>query len=314
MNSVYMYDVPNTIITPTHSESGVTIIAHPMPPKTTLTKIIDYLGYRLILVTFSIIILTLAILYCFNKNQSMAKAVLEGVRLSTNGSIQKIPTALPPRIIMSTIFFFFLIFQAIFQGKLADLLTQYVPERILQTQEDLINYPENRIFVPKSHTRWLSERLISEITEIPEVTCINRILNDTRTVCISDLKLLRYYAGKYDLYIAKVPIQYTYSVYRMRKEWPLRGKFFTTIMRIKQTGLYDFSEQKASNFSKHRTTINELDDKNGEFTTVKLNDIAFAFKSLLLGLSIGILIFLIEIKLWVVIKNRVNKIVSLMCY
>lgn len=312
LNSVYMYELPNMTITPTHSSSGVTIIAHFMPPKTTLTKIIDYLGYRLILATFAITILTLLILYCFNKNQSMGMAVLESVRLLSNGSIRRIPTALPPRIMMSTIFLFFLIFQALFQGKLADLLTRHVPERILRTQEDLINYPEYKIFVPKPFTPWLDERLISKIIGIPEITCINRILNDTHTVCISDLRLLKYYAGKYNLYIAKVPIRSTHLVYRMRKDWPLRRKFFTTVVRIKQSGLYGFWEQKASNFSKRKMTINESDDENREFATVKLNDIAFAFKSLLLGSSIGILIFFIEIKLWVIIKTRVKKIVSLM--
>ncbi|KAF7989105.1 hypothetical protein HCN44_007415 [Aphidius gifuensis] len=296
LGSSYMYSGANTTISPPHSVSGISIIAHPMLPKSTTQKIIEYLGYKLIFVTILITILSVIILYIFGNNQSIVLTTLEGVRLLSNGSILKLPSVIQVRIIMSTIFLFFLIFQSIFQGKLAALLTHQVPNRILETQDDLINHPEYKIYVPASHKVWLADELQKRTIDIPEITCINRILNDKKSVCISDTKLLQYYTARYNLYMSRVPIRKTYSIYRMRNDWPLRGKFVSEIMRVKQTGLYEFWEQKASNFSNFKI-INEIDkDNKSEFTTVKLSDIDFSFKILLVGLSIAILTFLNEIK------------------
>ena len=284
----------NTSMTYPHRPSGMAVTNQHRGNLTQIGKllrVIDHSSrYAVVVVCF--------VAFAFFKfllRQSVMTATLTIIRLICNAAVPNIPNNVAPRIFLSALFMFLVTLQAIYQGQLASLLTKSVALPNVNTFEDLENF-KYTVYGYKAYT-WYLERLNYSGALVPlrDFDCTEYVLRDYFAVCLRDRPQLVDGAKKYDLHVSDTLIP-VFIVYFIREDWPVEERWNAITSRLFEGNIIEHIFMKNSKLRWREQKLAEKDKQKQRFTVIVLNDLAFAFVILGIGLAISTVVFFIEVR------------------
>ena len=293
LNTVYQQNNFSSSMTYPFRSCGPTVITQPRGNLSQIGKLLRVIDrasrYAVVIVGF------IAFLFFkFFLRQSVTTAILTIVRLICNAAVPNIPDNVAARIFLSVLFMFLVTLQAIYQGKLASLLTKPVALPNVETFEDLDNF-EYTTYGHKQFKLYFEQWNLSEpFVPLEHFTCIQYVLRDKAAACINDWRYISDQAIKYDLHLSNVLMQ-EFEVFLTREDWPLQERLNTVISRLNEGNIikYVFMKDIESVFRKQ--DIEKKDIQIQSFTVMILKDLAFAFAILGIGLTTATVVFFVEV-------------------
>ena len=235
------------------------------------------------------------IFFKFFLRQSVTLASLNIVRLICNTAILNLPNNVAMRIYLSGLFILSVTLQGIYQGLLASLLTKQVNLRNVDTLEDLqnLNYT---IYGQKDVTAYLEIlNYTGRIVSLKDFHCEKYVLEDAGVACVRGRSLLTDIAKKYDLHLSSDYLMQSIAVYLIRKDWPVEERLSTFISRLFEANIFHQVFWKRVDSATRRNKYNEKQKYKQKFEVITLEELAFAFAILGIGLACSSVVFIVEI-------------------
>ena len=255
-----------------------------------LLRVIDHSSrYAVVVVCF-----VAFVFFKFFLRQSVTTAILTIVRLVCNASIPNIPENVAPRIFLSALFMFLVTLQAIYQGRLASLLTKPVALPDVESFEDLQNF-KYTVYGHKGFKFYFEQLDLSELfVPLEHFVCGKYVLRDNTAACVNEKRQLVDKASKNDLHLSGALMQ-GFLGFVIRKNLPLEERLNTVISRLVEGNIIEKIITKDIALQLRNQKIDEKEQGNQRFTVMTLKDLAFAFAILGIGLAAAAVVFFIEV-------------------
>ena len=293
LSAWYQQNDFNSPMTYPHLRSGLTSITQHRGNFSQIEKLLRVIDrtsrYAVIVVCF-----VTFLFFKFFLRQSVTSAILTIVRLICNSSVPIVPNNVAARIYLSGLFIFIVTIQAIYQGQLASLLTKPVALQNVETFQDLENF-KYTIYTYKGFTLYFKKLNFSgPIVPIEDLDCVTSVLKDNAAACVNDKRFLISGANKYHLHMSNTIIP-MFIAYLIREDWPLETRFNTLISRLVETNIIEYVFMKDVEAILRKQKFYEKERENQSFTVIELEELAFAFSLLGIGLASATVVFFVEV-------------------
>ena len=293
LSAWYQQNDFNSPMTYPHLRSGLTSITQHRGNLSQIEKLLRVIDrssrYAVIVVCFINFVF-----FKFFFRQSVTSAILNMVRLICNTAVPNLPITVAMRIYLSGLFIFLVTLQGIYQGQLASLLTKPVALQNVKTFQDLENF-KYTIYGHKGFTFYFKKLNFSgPIVPIEDFDCVTSVLKDDAAACVDDKRFLVSKANRYDLHMSDTIIP-MFVAYFIREDWPLETRFNTLISRLVETNIIGYVFMKDVEPILRKQKFYEKEKENQSFTVIALEDLAFAFAVLGIGLASATVVFFVEV-------------------
>ena len=227
--------------------------------------------------------------------QSVTSAILNIVRLICNTAVPNLSNHVAMRMYLGGLFIFLLTLQGIYQGQLASLLTKQVSLPNVDSLEDLENW-NYTIYNHKDITQYLKVLNFSgRVVSLEDFACEKYVLEDAGAACVHEWSLLVNIAKSSDLHLSRNQLIRMFLVYLIREDWPVEEKLNTVISRLVEADIFHRVSRKKIDSTIRRIKYDEEKKDKQEVKVMTLNELAFTFAILGIGLGCATVIFIVEI-------------------
>ena len=234
------------------------------------------------------------VFFKFFLGESATTAILTIVRLICNSSVRTVPNIVAARIYLTGLFVFVVTIQAIYQGKFASLLTKPVALPNVETFEDLENF-KYTIYGHRGLTMYFEKlHFRGRVVGLDNFNCPKYVLGDNNAACVNERLYLINTASKFDLHLSDTIIQ-MFVAYLIREDWPIEKRFNILISRLVESNIIEYVFMKDLELILRKQKFFEEEKENQGFTVIVLEDLAFAFAILGIGLAGATVVFLAEV-------------------
>ena len=294
LDAWYQHNNFNTSMTYPFESSGLVSMTQNRGNLSQIGKLLQVLDISSRYAVFIVFFVTF-LFFKFFLRQSVKLAILNIVRLICNTAIPNLPINIPMRMYLSGLFIFSVTLQGIYQGQLASLLTKEKNLRNVETLEDLenLNYTiySYKEVTPNIKILNFSGHLVS----LEEMNCEKYVLKKTGAACVNDPAFLVDIAKKYDLHVSSDYLMTSYIVYLIREDWPIEKRFNAVISRLVEANIFHRVLSGKVDSAMRRIKYDEKENDYQKFKVMTLEELAFAFAILGIGLACSTAIFIIEI-------------------
>ena len=293
MKTVYQQNNFGSLMTHPLRSSGLASITQHRGNLSQIGKLLRVIDHASRYAVVTVVFVTF-VFFKFFLRQSVTTAVLTIVRLICNASVPNLPNNVAARIFLSVLFMFLVTLQAIYQDKLASLLTKPLALPDVKTFEDLKNF-EYTTYGHKQFKFYYDQwNLNKPFVPLEVFYCLQYVLRDNTAACINERGYFAASAIKYNLHLSNLLMQ-GYVVFLIRKDWPVEERLNMLISRLNEGNIieYVFKKDVESGFRKQE--MHEKDMQNQSFRVMTLKELAFAFAILGVGLAIASVVFFVEV-------------------
>ena len=283
----------NASMTYPYGVSGLVSITQNRGQLSQIVKLLHVLDYSSRFVVVIIFFVTF-IFFKFFLRQSVTPACMNIVRLICNAAVPNLPNNVATRIYLSGLFMFMLTLQAIYQGKLASLLTKEEALPNVDTLEDLANF-DYTIYGYKALAPLFKKFNYSgRFVPLERFDCEEYVLSNAGAACVMTWSYAVDSAAKFNLHASKNKLMNMTMVYLIRKDWPVEERLNTVILRLFEANILEYVRTKKPRLTISKLKYNEKEKSNQRFQAITLKELAFAFAILGIGLAFSTVIFIVE--------------------
>ena len=267
-----------------------------------LLQVLDYSSRYAVLIVFFVTF----IFFKFILRRSVASAFLNIVLLICNAALPNLPNNVATRIYLSCLFMFMVTIQGIYQGQLASLLTKQVALPNIDTLEDLENF-NYTVYTHKSMAGYFEKSNFSgRVVSLEIFSCKNYVLKDTAysAACFDDWWFLIETVAKSNLHLSNGIITNMYLVYFIRDDWPVEKRFNTIISRLFEANILESVRMKKIKLFFSKLKYSEKEKYMQKFQIITLQQLAFAFAILGVGLAFCTVVFIVEVLMGYIMYPR----------
>ena len=291
VNFWYQQNNFNASMTYPHYRSGIVSITQHRGYLSQIGKLLHVLDitsrYTVLIVCF-----VTFLFFKFFARQSVTSAILTIVRLVCNAAVPNLPSNVAARLYLSGLFMFTVTLEGIYQGQLASLLTKQVALPNVDTLKDLENY-NYTIYGNKEFTSYFKNLNSSaQMVSLEDFSCDEYVLRDHGAACVIDWLFIFDVANKNDLHVSSGKLMEMYLAYVIRKDWPLEDRINTVISRLYEADIFYRVYMEKLSVALRKIKFEEEDNKM--IKVITLEDLAFAYAILGIGLTCSTVIFIIE--------------------
>ena len=264
-----------------------------MPQLTKIVHVIDSSSR----IGVALVSLTTFMFLKFFLRQPLMTAILNIIRIACNTSVPKLPISNGPRIYLACVFFFALTIVSIYQGKLAALLTKHVPLPNINSFDDLAD-SDRMIYGSSYLTSFFTDSAFDgRLVVIDKLQCSSYLLKDFSGVCVNDRSYLLSLALKLNLYVSNEDIVKFSMVHVVRHDWPLENRVNLILSRLTEAHIiyYRYEQERLELLPVE--LLYEATDEEQSAKVLTLNEVAFSFAILGIGLGCATLSFIVEVGL-----------------
>ncbi|RLZ02186.1 Ionotropic receptor 117 [Cephus cinctus] len=310
-NSRYAMVKWNYELTQPHAISGWCILSKHRGYLTQVTKIISFFRPEIVMALFAVCLLTFIKLNVF-LGQGFFPALLNILRIILAVSVPRLPKSNAAKIYLYCVSLLFLIFNAIFQGHMASLLTVLISNSNIDNFEDL----------KKNKLSLFGFSGFKEFIDDPEVLklylgsgsfgCVNEILKNASTGWLGDCLHLTNFMHKggsdpnNKIHISPQIKTLAYS-FAVRSDWPLFNRINIVIQRLREAGLIELWRKQSMEKVYFEVMVEE--SEKGTVKVLNISDLTFSFQILFIGYIVASITFILE--LLVDYRKRRNKVRSI---
>ena len=290
----YQQTDSNTAMTYPHGRSGLQSITQHRGYRSQIGKLFHVLDCPSRYAVFIVCCVTF-IFFKFFLRRSVMSAFLNIVLLICNAALPNLPSNVATRIYLSGLFIFMVTLQAIYQGQLASLLTKQVALPNVDTLEDLENF-NYTIYAHKSAVPYFAKKHFhGRVVSLNDFNCENYVLRDDSAACVKDWWYLIDTAANSNLHLSNGMSMDWYLVYLIRDDWPVEERLNTILSRLVEANILEYVRLKKPKAWFSKLQYSERQEYNQKFKVIKLQELAFAFDILGIGLVISTVVFIVEI-------------------
>ena len=233
------------------------------------------------------------IFFKFFLRHSVTSTFMNIVRLICNTAVPNLPINVASRIFLSGLFLFMVTLEAIYQGNLASLLTKQKALPNIDTLEDLANF-DYKIYLYKSFKQYF-ENYSGRVVPVEDFDCVKYVIKDAGAACLRERGYAINIAAKFNLHSSNDLLTTWFGVYMIREDWPVEERLNTVISRLFEANIFDFVWNKQPKLTILKIKYNQKEKANQKFQVITLEDLAFAFTILGIGLAFSTVIFISEV-------------------
>ena len=294
LNEWYQQNDLNTSMTYPHGLSGLQSTTQNRGYRSQIGKLVHVIDYSSRYAVFIVFCVTF-IFFKFFLRQSVTSAFQNIVLLICNAALPNLPSNIASRIYLSGLFVFMVTLQAIYQGQLASLLTKQVALPNVERLEDLenLNYT---IYTHKTLVRYFEETNVrGRVVSLEDFDCMNYVLRDDNAACVQDWWFLVDPAVNLNLHLSHDMSMNMYLVYLIRDDWPVEEKLNTILSRLFESNILEYVRMKKPGLTLSKFKYKQIQKDNQKFQVITLQELAFAFAILGIGLVFSAVVFIIEV-------------------
>ena len=290
----YQQNDLNASMTYPYGVSGWECITMPRGQLSQIGKLLHVLDYSSRFAVVTVFFVTF-IFFQFFCQLSVTSAFMNIVRLISNAAVPNLPNNVGTRIYLSCLFLFMLTLQAIYQGKLASLLTKQKALPNIDTLEDLVDF-NYTIYAYKGLGPSLKKFNYSGLFEpLKNFSCEEYVLRNARAACVKEWSRAIDSAAKLSLYPSKDKLIKVFLVYLIRDDWPIEERLNTIISRLFEANILEYVHMTEPGLTISKLKYNEEEKANQKFEVITLKELAFAFAFLGIGLAFSTVVFIVEV-------------------
>nr|XP_033334158.1 uncharacterized protein LOC117225000 [Megalopta genalis] len=293
LNNQYIFNKPDAITTYPHLNSGISVLTRQPENETAYEKILKFMNPVFMLAVILVCLATVILLRVF-LGRGITEASLEVLRMMLTFSMLRFPRRSAYRIYLLTVFVLFVLTSSTFQSNLSSLLTSPSPSLSVDDTDTLI---ESRfaIYAYRGYKNALfDDILFSRVKTVDHWDCSEQVITLRNVACVADRSTLLRVAFKKNLHLSQHRIQTLSSAFVVRPDWPLNDRVSSMLLHLSEGGLIDLAWRNTmANYV--RKWMTKVDAGKKSYEVMKLEDLAFAFYMLFLGLGAALLAFLVEI-------------------
>ena len=283
----------NTSMTYPHGRSELQSITQHRGYRSQIGKLLHVLDCPSRYAVFIVCCVTF-IFFKFFLRRSVTSAFLNIVLLICNAALPNLPNNVPTRIYLSGLFIFMVTLQAIYQGQLASLLTKQVALPNVDTLEDLENF-NYTIYTQKTFVRYFKETKVHErVVSIEYFDCENYVLRDDSAACVRDKWFLIDKAADPKIHLSHDISMEMNIAYLIRDDWPVEKRLNTILSRLVEANILEYVQLKKLKSWYSKLQYSEREKSNQKFQVITLQELAFAFAILGIGLVFSTVVFIVE--------------------
>ena len=284
----------NTSMTYPHGFSGLQSITQYRGYKSQIRKLLQVLDYSSRYAVFIVFCVTFLFLKFFLQ-QSVTSAFLNIVLLICNAALPNLSNNLATRIYLSSVFILMVTIQGIYQGQLASLLTKEVALPNVDTMEDLQSL-EYTVYTHKTLVRYFeTSNYTGRVVSLETFGCDNYVLKDDSAACVDDDWFLVAAASKSHLHLSNGMSMNMYLVYLIREDWPVEKRWNAIISRLFEAHILEYVRLKKLKSFYSKLKYSEEERNRQKFRVMTLQEVAFAFALLGIGLAFSSAVFVAEV-------------------
>ena len=190
---------------------------------------------------------------------------------------------------------FMVTIQGIYQGQLASLLTKQVALPNVDTTKDLENF-NYTVYTHKTIARYFEKQNFSgRIVSLENFGCENYVLRDDSAACVEDWWFLVEVVTKSNLHMSNGMSMEMYLVYLIRDDWPVAEKWNIILSRFFEANILEYVRLKELKLLSSKLKHQEEEKKRQKFKVITLQELAFAFGILGIGLAFSTVVFIVEV-------------------
>ena len=284
----------NTSMTYPHGRSGLQSITQHRGYQSQIGKLLNVLDFPSRYAVFIVCCVTFIFLKFFLR-RSVTSAFLNIVLLICNAALPNLPNNVATRIYLSCLFSFMVTLQAIYQGQLASLLTKQVALPNVDTLEDLedLNYT---IYTHKTCVRYFEEtNLRGRVVSLEDFDCENYLFREDSAACVEDGWFLIDIAADPNIHLSHDLSMEMHIVYLIRDDWPVEERLNTILSRLFEANILEYVRLKKPNSWNSKLQYSEREKYNQKFKVITLQELAFAFAILGIGVVLSTVVFIVEV-------------------
>ena len=286
----------NTSMTYPHGRSGLQSITQHRGYQSQLGKLLHVLDYRSRYAVFIVFCVTF-IFFKFFLRRSVMSAFLNIVLLICNAALPNFPNNVATRIYLSGLFIVMVTLQAIYQGQLASLLTKQVALPNVDTLEDLENF-NYTIYTQKTFVRYFKGTNVRErVVSLECFRCENYVSTDDSAACVNERWFLIDIAADPNIHLSHDILMEMNIVYLIRNDWPIENRLNTILSRLFEANILEYVRLKKPKAWYSKLQYSEREKYNQKFQVITLQELAFAFAILGIGLVFSTVVFIVEVLL-----------------
>ena len=276
-----------------HGRSGLQSITQHRGYQSQIGKLLRVLDYPSRYAVFIVCCVTF-IFFKFFLRLSVTTAFLNIVLLICNAALPNLPKNVATRIYLSCLFIFMVILQAIYQGQLASLLKKQVALPNINTLENLekFNYT---IYLQKTFVQYFKETNVREqLVSLEDFDCDEYVFRDASAACFNDWWFAIDKTVNPNIHISNGMSTDWYLVYLIRDDWPVEERLNTILSRLVEANILEYVRLKKPKAWFSKRQYSERQKYNQKFKVIRLQELAFAFAILGIGLVFSTVVFIVE--------------------
>ena len=284
----------NTSMTYPHGLSGLQSITQYRGYESQISKLLHVLDHSSRYAVLIVFFITF-IFFKFFLRRSVTLAFLNIVRLICNAALPNLPSNVATRIYLSSLFMFMVTIQGIYQGQLASLLTKQVALPNVDTLQDLENF-NCTVYTHKTNAGYFEKSNYSgRIVLLENFDCMNYALRDDSAACVDDGWFLVDAVAKSNLHLSNDMSMNMYLIYLTRDDWPVEGKWNIILSRLFEANILESVRMKELKLLFSKAKYSEKAKYGQKFQVITLQELAFAFAILGMGLAFSTVLFIAEV-------------------
>ena len=290
----YQQNEFNSTMTYPHGVSGLESITQHRGYRSQIGKLLLVLDYSSRYAVFIVFCVTF-IFFKFFLRRSVTSAFLHIILLICNTALPNLPNNVARRIYLGCLFIFMVNLQAIYQGQLASLLTKQVALPNVDTVQDLekFNYT---VYTHKTAVRYFEEaNFRGRVVPLEELYCKQYVLRDKSAACVEDWWYFVDTAATTTLHLSNDMSMNFFLVYLIRDDWPVEERLNILISRLFEANIFENVRLKKPNLLLSKMKNSEQEEYEQKFQVITLQELAFAFSILGVGLVFSAVVFIVEV-------------------
>ena len=280
----------STSMTYPHGISGLQSITQHRGYESQIGKLLQVLDYSSRYAVFIVFFVTF-IFFKFFLRRSVTSSFLNIVLLISNAALPNLPNNVATRIYLSSLFMFMVTIQGIYQGQLASLPA--LPN--VDTLKDLENLAYT-VYTHKTNGGYFEKSNFSgRIVLLEDFDCENYALKDDSAACVRDGWFLVDAATKPNLHLSNGMAMNMYLVYPIRGDWPVEERWNTIMSRLFEANILEYVREKELKLLISKAKYSAKEKNRQKFQVITLENLAFAFAILGIGLAFSTVVFIVEV-------------------
>ncbi|XP_076175772.1 uncharacterized protein LOC143150977 isoform X2 [Ptiloglossa arizonensis] len=294
LNVRYLFNEPNTTMVYPHVNSGISVLTRYPENESAHAKIFRFMNPVFVLGVAVVCAGTVIFLAVF-VGRGATDACLEVLRMALSNSMLRFPERSPSRMYLITVFLLFILTTSTFQSNLSSLLTSSTPKLPVDSI-DTLKRSRFAIYAYRGYKNAVfDDVLFGRVKTVDHWDCSEYVQKFENAACAADRVDLLGIAFEKNLRLSKHRISTLYSGYAVRPNWPLRNRVGSLLMHASQGGLIRYWWDRTMSRYTRNWSKADGDAKRKGYEVMKLENLAFAFYVLIIGLGASSMLLFLEI-------------------